>query len=246
MTTYTVAELATVIGRAIARALSDEVWVQGEIRDLNRASSGHVYFTLVDPDTADAPAAVLPVTLFATDKMAVNRVLQRSGAVRMTDGVEVRIRGRVSHYAVRGTVQLRMTWIDTDFTLGRLAAERERLIRNLEARGLLAKNRALPLPVVPLRVGLITSAGSAAEADFIHELELSGFAWKVLLYPVRVQGAEAVPDIMGGLATLGGQEVDVIALVRGGRPNRPSGVRQREHCRCDRQQPDPSPDRNRS
>ena len=58
----------------------------------------------------------------------------------MTDGVEVRIRGQVSHYAARGTVQLRMTWIDTDFTLGRLAAERDRLIKSLEKRGLLEKN----------------------------------------------------------------------------------------------------------
>ncbi len=173
-TTYTVGDLARAIGRAVARTFPDEIWVQGEIRDLNRASSGHVYFTLVDSghgvdresdrdsDSGEAPAT-LPVTLFASDKVAVNRVLTRSGAMRMSDGVEVRIRGRVAHYPARGIVQIRMTWIDTDFTLGRLAAERDRLIKSLTSRGLIDRNTKLPMPLVPLRVGLITSVGSAAQ-----------------------------------------------------------------------------------
>jgi exodeoxyribonuclease VII large subunit len=216
MTTYTVAEVSQMVGRAIGRAFPEEVWIQGEIRDLNRAASGHVYFTLVDPDPEEAPAPMLPVTLFASDKNAVNRVLQRSGAVRMTDGVKVRIRGSVTHYAARGTVQLRMTWIDTDFTLGQLAAERDRLIRSLEQRGLLDKNRALSLPLVPLHVGLITSAGSAAEADFLHELEASGYAWRVHSSDARVQGIDAIPDIVEGIAALAGSGVDVVAIVRGG------------------------------
>ena len=159
---YTVSELQSEI-RSLLEEDYHSIWVEGEIRDLSRPASGHVYFNLVDAETDDAAAPMLPVTLFASDKFAVNRVLQRSGAVRMTDGVQVRIRGQVSHYAVRGTVQLRMTWIDTDYTLGKLAAERERLIRTLDQRGLLEKNRSLPLPLVPLRVGLITSGGSAAE-----------------------------------------------------------------------------------
>ncbi len=216
MTTYTVAELSRIISQAISRALPEEVWVEGEIRDLSRPASGHVYFSLVDADGDDAAAPMLPVTLFASDKLAVNRVLQRSGAVRMTDGVQVRIRGQVSHYAARGTVQLRMTWIDTDYTLGKLAAERERLIRSLDQRGLLEKNRSLPLPLVPLRVGLLTSAGSAAEADFIDELRRSGFGWRVRKVDARVQGAEAVRDVVAGLATLVADDVDAVALVRGG------------------------------
>ncbi len=216
MTTYTVAELAKVVARAIGSALPDEIWVQGEIRDLSRASSGHVYFTLQDSDPGEALPAVLPVTLFASDKVAVNRVLQRSGAVRMTDGIEVRIRGQVSHYAARGTVQLRMTWIDTDFTLGKLAAERDRLVKSLSARGLLEKNREIPLAPVPLSVGLITSAGSAAAADFTHELDRSGYAWDLLPFDARVQGVDAVADIVRGLTTLAEGGADAIALVRGG------------------------------
>jgi exodeoxyribonuclease VII large subunit len=157
----------------------------------------------------------LPVTLFASDKDAINWKLRRSGAGRMSDGTEVRIRGVVSHYASRGTVQLRMTWIDPDFTLGRLAAIREAMIRALAAEGLLEANRARPMPAVPLRVGLVTSAGSAAHADFLHELAASGYAWNVTAYDVRVQGAEAPASVAAAIRAIAGR-VEVVAVVRGG------------------------------
>jgi len=216
MTTYSVGDVTRMVTAAIAGAFPEEIWVQGEIRDLNRAPSGHVYFSLTDPDSEETPAPMLPVTLFASEKYAVNRVLQRSGAVRMTDGVAVRIRGQIGHYAARGIVQLRMTWIDTEYTLGKLAAERERVIRSLNERGLLEKNRALPMPLVPLRVGLVTSAGSAADADFTHELNSSGFAWELARADARVQGVDAVRDVVGAIARLQAAGTDVIAIVRGG------------------------------
>ncbi len=214
--TFTVAELSAGITRALTRAYPDDVWVRGEIRNLNRAPSGHVYFSLIDPAEGPEPAAQLPVTLFAADKDAVNRVLIRSGALRMTDGVEVRIRGRVTHYAARGVVQLRMTWIDTDYTIGRLAADRERLLRSLAAEGLLERNAAVPFPLVPLQIGLLTSAGSAAEADFLEILRSSGYGFRVLVADTRVQGPDAPASLQAGLAALADEAPDVIAVVRGG------------------------------
>lgn len=218
--TYTVTELAESVGRAVSEAFPDEVWVRGEIRDLSRHSSGNVYFTLVDPemvrpDGTMPGAARLHVALFASDKDAVNWKLRRSGAGRMTEGTEVRIRGAISYYPVRGRVQLRMTWVDTEFVMGRLAARREELIRRLGEEGLLDRNAGLSLPAVPLRVGLVTSAGSAAHADFVHELEASGFGWRLVLCDARVQGAEAPRSIVAALSAVAGT-VDVVAVVRGG------------------------------
>lgn len=214
--TYTVAGLAAAVGRAVDLAFPDEVWVRGEIRDLSRARSGHVYFLLVDSDDEAGEGAVLPVTLFAGDKDAVNRRLRRSGAVRMTDGVEVRIRGRVGHYAARGLVQLRMSWIDPEYTLGRLAVERQRLLRRLRSEGLTERNRRLVIPRVPLSIGLLTSVGSAAHADFMDELTTGGFAWRVSVFDSPVQGVDAAPVLIRGIAALQAAGVDVIALIRGG------------------------------
>lgn len=210
--TLTVGQLALGIADALSAFYPDEVWVRGEIRNLNRSNLGHVYFTLADPDGD----ACISVFLSDFHRKVVNQMLRRTGAVRMTDGTEVRIRGRVSYFGPRGQVQLRMTAIDPAYTLGQLAAERERVLRALAADGLLGRNAARPLPLAPLRVGLVTSPGSAAEADFLHELERSGLRFEVVVAGARVQGLEAERTIVAALRAVARRDVDVIALVRGG------------------------------
>jgi exodeoxyribonuclease VII large subunit len=111
---------------------------------------------------------------------------------------------------------MRMTSIDTEFTLGRLAAERDRILRVLAAEGMVERNGALPFPAVPLRVGLVTSVGSAAHADFLHEIEASGFAFHVVVADARVQGAEAEASLVGALAAACAAGAEVVAIVRGG------------------------------
>jgi exodeoxyribonuclease VII large subunit len=211
--TMSVAELNAGIGAVLNRAFPDEVWVRGEIANLNRPPSGHVYFDLVGDGCA------LAVTLWAADRQVVNAVLRRSGgAVRMNDGTEVRIRVRVSWYAERGRVSLRMLSIDTAYTLGRLAEARELLLRTLQAEGLLRRQANLTLPPVPLRVGLITSDGSAAAHDFLRTLEGSGQAWNVTLLDARVQGTTAERSILQALGAACGATppFDAVCLVRGG------------------------------
>ena len=107
----------------------------------------------------------------------------------MTDGTDVRIRGRLDWYSPRGQLQLRMTAIDPAYTLGQLELARAELLARLPAEGLLGANAGRALPLAPLRVGLVTSEGSAAEADFLDELRRSGFAFHVLRVDTRVQGS---------------------------------------------------------
>lgn len=216
MATYSVSELTGAVSAVLTRAFPDEVWVRGEVRDLSRPSSGHVYFSLVDPESGSGHQHLLHVTLFASDRDAVNRLLTKTGALRMADGIEVRIRGSVGLYERRGTVQLRMTWIDPEYTAGRLAAARDRLLGALGAEGLLERNRGVGLPRVPLTVGVVGSLGSAAIADFVHELEVSGYGWQVVIADARVQGNTAVASMVGALEGLADRAVDVVALVRGG------------------------------
>jgi exodeoxyribonuclease VII large subunit len=211
--TLTVAELNAGIGVAVQRAFPTEVWIRGEIRDLSRPPSGHVYFDLC------GDGCTIPVTLWAGDRSVVNAVLRRAGgALRMTDGTEVRIRAQVAWWAERGRVALRMLSIDTAFTLGRLAEARERLVQTLRAEGVLALQQRLEVALVPLRVGLVTSSGSAAEADFLHTLEASGRAFVVTRADARVQGMEAEPSLLAALDALVRVEppLDVICVVRGG------------------------------
>lgn len=213
--TWSVCELSDAIGDRVRAAFPSDVWVRGEIHDLSRPASGHVYFSLVE-DT-DAGRARLSVMLRAKDKMRVNRLLRRAGGrVRMTDGTEVRIRGRLDFYAPRGQLQLRMASIDPAFTLGQLAVARAELVDRLRNEGLLDANRRLPLAMLPLRIGVVTSSGSAAEADLLDELDRSPYAFDVRVVDVRVQGIEAPGSVAAAITWLGDRDVDVVVVVRGG------------------------------
>ncbi len=215
--TYTVAELTRAITYALEDAFADDVWITGEISGLNR-SRGHVYFDLVEPreDIGQPVAAQISVALFKMNKEVVNRTLKRAGIARIDNGVRVRIRGAVAFNERNGRLQVRMTGIDPVYTLGQLAVDRGRVLRALREAGLLDRNARVPLPVVPLRVGLVTSAGSAAYHDFVHELEVSGLAFHITFVDAKVQGAGAGDQVMRALRRLARTDVDVIALVRGG------------------------------
>ena len=214
-TTWSVRELSDAIGDRLRAAFPGDVWVRGEIHDLSRPASGHVYFSLVDAEGAGGTQ--LSVMLSATDKARVNRLLRKAGGrVRMTDGTEVRIRGRLDWYGPRGQLQLRMASIDPAFTLGQLAAARAELLDRLRADGLLDANRARAMPLLPLRVGVVTSSGSAAEADLLDELDRCGYAFDVRVADVRVQGSEAPTSIAGAITWFSGRDVDVVVVVRGG------------------------------
>ncbi len=222
--TLTVGELHSAVADALANRFANEVWVTGAIRSLNRSGNGHVYFDLVDPDHDGPHAPMIPVVLFASVKPRVNQILKKSGAGRMEDGVEIRLRGRLAVHESRGRIQLVMSLIDPSFTLGRLAAERAAVMQRLADDGLLGANALLDLPRVPLRVALVTSAGSAAHADFIDELVRSRYRFEVTVFDSRVQGSDAPADLRHAVAeaqrpidpTVDDTTHDVIVITRGG------------------------------
>ena len=216
-TTYDVAELLGMLEATVEGTFPDEVWIKGQIRNLNRSRKGHVYFDLVTPAPSNSnPHDSLPVVLFDWYRKIVNRILGSGAAGQMIDGVEVRIRGQVSVYRARGQLQLQMKAIDPAYTISRLTDERDRLLGELAASGLLERNKALRLPTLPLRVALVTSAGSAAEADFRDVLSTSGIGWELVVLDTPVQGFGSEQRIAEALALAERHGAEVIALVRGG------------------------------
>lgn len=218
--TYTVADLCHAVGATIDERFDAEVWVTGAISGLKRPpnGNGHVYFDLVEP--SDDPGAtgspLVPVALFASARQRVNAILRRTQAVRMHDGVEIRIRGRVTYYPPQGRVQLVMSLIDPAYTLGRMVLARQALVDELRAEGLLGANGSLEMPALPLRVGLVTSRDSAAHADFAHQVAASGYAFHITVHDARVQGADAAPSLAEAIGAAGRSGVDVVVVIRGG------------------------------
>jgi exodeoxyribonuclease VII large subunit len=215
--TFSVGELNQAVAGALVDAFPRAVWVRGEIQQFRRSTNGHTYFQLVEKDgNRDNVRAALSVALFKAERGAVNRSLRETPGIKITDGVEVRIRGRIDYYPPAGRLQFLMNAIDPVFSVGKMAADRERVVRVLASEGVLRRNATQELAALPLRVGLLTSGGSAAYHDFLHELEVSRHPFQITHVDVRVQGAGSWRRIAFGLRRLAELELDVVVLIRGG------------------------------
>lgn len=215
--TYSVGELAGAINDALRRGFSDGVWVRGEISDW-KDRGNHAYFTLVDDtdDGAGRGRAVVNVQFFANSRMRL-RPLLRKHRLRLADGMKVRVFGYLDYYAPTGRIGLKMSGIDPKYTLGDIAQSRDEVIRRLVADGLVDANRRRPLSPLPLRVGVVTSVGTAAWHDFHAELERSGMGFELHVIDTRVQGDVAQSMITSAVLTLTRRpDLDVVVLIRGG------------------------------
>jgi exodeoxyribonuclease VII large subunit len=210
--TYTVGGLTEAINRRLREGFGRGVWVAGEVSGL-RASGAHLYFSLVED--VDGAKATLNVSLFANVKRTVMPKLAQN-RVELVDGTRVRIRGTLDVYAPSGRLSLKVSDIDPQFTLGDISAARDAVMARLAADDLLDRNARLPLPVVPLRVGVVTSIGSAAWHDFRDEIVRSGYGFHLLGIDARVQGDQAEAMVVAGIGRAVALAVDVVVVVRGG------------------------------
>lgn len=216
--TYGVLELNAAIEAALDAAFPTEFWIRGEIQGLARTKMRrHWYFELAEKDAGgDQIKSRISVALLAWNRSGVEREMRAAPGFELEDDLEVRIRCRVGYYAPWGKLQLIMVGIDPEFTLGQLAANRERILRALAAEGLLEKNAQIPLSPVPLRVGLVTSVGSAAYNDFIQEISRAEAGFHIQAIDARVQGAEMESTVLAALNHFAHTRPDVVVLIRGG------------------------------
>ena len=214
--TFTVSELADAVNSTLRRGFSDGVWVRGEIQGWNERG-GHAYFSLAD----DSPGrqAVVRVQFFANARMRLRPLLAKH-RLRLADGMKVRIFGHLDFYAPSGQLGLKMSDLDPRFTLGDLAQQRDQVLRRLAADGALDVNGRRPLSRVPLRIGVVSSAGTAAWHDFHDELARSGFGFHVVLADTTVQGPDAPRRVTRAIQALSRHAerrgLDVIVVIRGG------------------------------
>ena len=179
-----------------------DVWVQGEISNLSRPSSGHIYFTLKDRESS------------------LRCVMWRSSAARLSfafqEGQAVEAHGKIGIYTVAGQYQL---YIDAIRPVGEGALYQEflRLKSRLEAEGLFDPARKRPIPAQPTRIGIVTSPTGAALRDMLNTLQRRYPLVEVILAPTPVQGSEAPPGIITALEALNRDyHPDVILIARGG------------------------------
>jgi exodeoxyribonuclease VII large subunit len=197
----TVSELTARIRDLLAKNFTD-IWVVGEISNCREAQSGHIYFTLKD-DRAQVRCVFF-------------KQQQRGIKFRPEDGLQMTVRGSISVYEARGEYQIYVENLEP-VGLGALQLAFEQLKKRLETEGLFAAERKKPLPLLPSRIGLITSPRGAAVRDVVRILRRRFPNVHLTLYPVRVQGEGAAGEIVKALKFFNLKKfVDVLILARGG------------------------------
>jgi exodeoxyribonuclease VII large subunit len=197
---WSVGELTRALRNAVEPKFRD-VWVAGEVANLRRQGSGHVYFSLKDDE------ATLGAVLWASQARRVKFALE--------EGQEVLARGFVEIYPPHGKYQLVVQEVEPRGA-GALAVLLQQVKERLQADGLLDPARKRPLPFLPRRVGVATSPTGAALRDFLRVLHGRFPALPVLVAPCRVQGEGAAATVISAVRALCRQRVDVIVVTRGG------------------------------
>ncbi len=204
---WTVSKLTFYIRKLLEEnEVLQDVWVQGEISNLSRPASGHIYFTLKDS------SAALRCVMWKTSAARLGIALQ--------DGMEVEVHGKIGVYEVSGQYQL---YADQIRPVGEGALYQEflRLKAMLESEGLFDPERKRPIPLFPQTIGIVTSATGAALRDMLNTLRRRLPLVQVLLAPSPVQGVEAPPALVKAIQVLNSpflnsQLPDIILLARGG------------------------------
>lgn len=181
-----------------------DVWVEGEISNLNLHSSGHIYFSLKDDQSA------LRCTFFRGAN-------QRFRHLRLTNGQQLLAQGSISVYAPRGEYQLNVTRVLLAGE-GELRLRIEELKRRLQAEGLFAPEKKRELPGLPMTLGVATAPTGAAIQDIIRVARRRFPHLNILLAPCKVQGDGAADSIIAAIQALNRPElgVDLIIAGRGG------------------------------
>ena len=197
----TVSQLNRQVKTLIEQGMT-RLWVEGEISNLSRPASGHIYLSLKD-DTAQVSAAWF-------------RQRQRGPAIGFKNGDRVLAYGRVSLYEARGNYQLIIEQMEPAGE-GVLKRRFDALKLKLAGEGLFDEGAKQALPTLPKRIGVITSPSGAAVRDVLSVLGRRFPAVPVVIYPAAVQGDAAPGELIAALATaVQRNECDVLILCRGG------------------------------
>ncbi len=197
----TVSQLTALV-RGVLEENFEHVWVEGEVSNLAMPGSGHLYFTLKDA------GAQLRCVMF--------RASARQLRFKPKDGMGLIVRGRMTVFEPRGDYQLIVEYLEPQ-GIGALQLAFVQLKERLAREGFFEESRKRPIPKLPQRIGIVTSATGAAIHDILHVLDRRFANVEVLISPVKVQGEGAAQEIAGAIRDFNRyRDIDVMIVGRGG------------------------------
>ncbi len=213
-----VSELAGDLRQAFSKAMPDSVWVRGIARFRFAAKQGAtVYFEIVEQDGGGTEIARMSAVIWGSDAERIVRPL-RNADLELTDGLAVCVRAKVTYNTKQGRGELTVQEFDPAASLGEIALQRDKVLRALAAEGLTRMALERPMPLLPMRIALVSSVGSDGYTDFRKQLSGAGYGFAVTDFDVRVQGDALESTVLAAFAQIGAQadRFDLVVVTRGG------------------------------
>lgn len=216
---FTLAEVSRSIEAVIRKNFTGKYWVKAEIAKLNYyPKSGHCYPDLVEKKGGKV-LAQMRATVWASYYAAITSKFRKATNEELREGMTVLLLAKVEFHPTHG-LQLNITDIDADFSMGQMAREKKETIERLLEEGIFANNKKLPFPVLPKRIAIISVQTSKGYHDLMSILEnnTGGYKFCHVLFPALLQGDRAVRSIRDKLRNIRhyAEHFDVALIIRGG------------------------------
>lgn len=216
----TLFDLNTLVRRSLEQCLPDEYWVQAELSDVRTNATGHCYLEFVQKDfRGNSLVAKARGMIWNHIYRLLKSYFEESTGQAFTSGIKVLVKVSVQFHELYG-YSLTVLDVDPAYTLGDMARRRREILQQLEAEGVLTLNKELPMPLLPQRIAVISSATAAGYDDFCHQLVHNprGFFFHTELFPALMQGNQVEGSVLAALDSIHARqdEFDVVVIIRGG------------------------------
>lgn len=214
-------ELNSRIRKAVGEVFPETYWVRAEMSDVRtNASSGHCYLEFVEKSAVTGQlVAKARASIWAKTFQMLKPYFEKETGRAFASGLKVLVRVSVELHEIYG-FSLTVHDIDPAYTLGDMARRRMEIIRQLQEDGVFSLNKELPMPVLPQRIAVITSATAAGYEDFLNQLanNKAGYAFYPKLFPAFMQGERTEGSVIAALDTVYRHKdcFDVVVIIRGG------------------------------
>ncbi len=211
-------QLNGLIKTAILDTLPGQYWVVAEVADIKVNQRGHCYLELVEKEDSAAIAQVR-ANIWAYEYRAISSRFQKAANEPLAQGMKILFLASVIFHEVYG-LSLNIKEIDPTYSIGEMARKKQEVIARLRKEGLIDRNKALELPLVPQRIAVISSPTAAGYGDFFRHLDHNpyGYCFVHTLFPALMQGQEAESSIIKALSAIRKEKnsFDLVAIIRGG------------------------------
>ena len=214
-------ELQSRIGSALEASLPSTMWVSAEIAEMKVNYSGHCYLELIEKQEGGSAGAVAKAqargVIWKSTYATIAPRFERASGRRLGAGMKILVRASVGYHPVYG-LSLQISDIDPAYTLGDMERQRQQTIARLKEEGVWDINRGVPMPTVPQRIAVVSSASAAGYRDFCREIESRPYRFEVTLFEAVMQGATSEQSVVEALSRIAErtEEFDVAVIIRGG------------------------------